>query len=116
MNETPYSREEVRAAGNAFPERGLVCQKCKTIIPQFRDLSEKDKTRILTLIRDNRKIMAIWELRAATGCSIIWGKIWVEHSGKPEPLENEILPCPYCGKPLRTSLAKQCRYCLKDWH
>lgn len=25
-------------------------------------------------------------------------------------------PCPYCGKPLRTSVAKQCRYCRKDWH
>ena len=26
------------------------------------------------------------------------------------------VPCPYCGKPLRTALAKQCRHCLMDWH
>lgn len=25
-------------------------------------------------------------------------------------------PCPYCGQPLRTSSAKQCRFCRRDWH
>lgn len=25
-------------------------------------------------------------------------------------------PCPYCGKQLRTPLAKQCRHCRRDWH
>jgi hypothetical protein len=24
--------------------------------------------------------------------------------------------CPYCGEALRTSLAKQCRFCKRDWH
>jgi hypothetical protein len=25
-------------------------------------------------------------------------------------------PCPYCGEPLRTKFAKQCRHCGMDWH
>jgi len=25
-------------------------------------------------------------------------------------------PCPYCAEPLRTSKAKQCRACGRDWH
>lgn len=25
-------------------------------------------------------------------------------------------PCPYCGQPLRTARAKQCRACGTDWH
>jgi hypothetical protein len=30
---------------------------------------------------------------------------------KPDPV-----PCPYCGEPLRTPKAKQCRFCKMDWH
>jgi hypothetical protein len=38
-----------------------------------------------------------------------------EPETEPAP-EPEAAPCPYCGGPLRTPLAKQCRHCRRDWH
>jgi hypothetical protein len=116
MDETPYSRDEVLAVGNALPERGLVCHRCSATIPQFKDLSERDERRVRQMIREDRRMMAIVELRNATGCSLPWAKLWVYHDGRPKPLEKETTPCPYCDSPLRTSLAKQCPHCLRDWH
>ena len=87
---------------------------CATI-PIFEELSEADEQRIRECIRQNRHFMAIEELRAATGCSLEWAKLWVEHDGRPKPAKAPI-PCPYCGMPLRTSLAKVCRFCSRDWH
>jgi len=50
-----------------------------------------------------------WGADAAVG--------WEEWDDAPEPQpEPEAAPCPYCGGPLRTPLAKQCRHCLRDWH
>lgn len=41
-----------------------------------------------------------------------------EHKPLPPPLFNPAKPgpCPYCGEPLRTSKARQCRFCKMDWH
>jgi hypothetical protein len=25
-------------------------------------------------------------------------------------------PCPFCGEPMRTTRAKQCRHCKRQWH
>jgi hypothetical protein len=116
MNDDPYTREEILAAGNLPPDRGLLCHRCEATVPQFKDLSDRDESRIRQAIRENRRMMAIAELRAATGCSLTWAKIWVYHDGRPKALEDETTPCPYCGLGLRTSLAKRCRHCLRDWH
>jgi len=35
---------------------------------------------------------------------------WSERARQPE------MPCPYCGQPLKSPLAKQCFQCGLDWH
>jgi hypothetical protein len=114
LSEKPYSRKEIEEFGDGFPNRGRYCPKCKTYIPVFEDLRDTEKHRIRKLILSNQKMMAIAELKTITGCSERWAKIWVNHSGRPTP-EYPGPPCPYCGKELRTSLAKQCPHCLMQW-
>jgi hypothetical protein len=115
MKRNSYSRSEVVAAGSELPTRGLLCDECGEYIPVFEDFSEEDQRRVIHCFQHDRAFMAMLELRRATGCSLEWAKLWVYHRGKPNPAK-ETKPCPYCGEPLRTSLAKQCRFCWRDWH
>jgi len=113
MADQTYTREELEKFGDGFPDKGLFCKKCKTFIPQFAELSEQDKRRIKR-ISSSQPILAMKELIFSTGCSITFAKIWLTHEGKPEVMYD--YPCPFCGEQLRTSEAKQCRHCLRDWH
>jgi len=115
MSDPPYTREELETIGNRLPERGPVCPKCGVHIPQFAELSDSDSARVRQLIANQQPALATRELRSATGCPIAWAKIWVQHGGRPDAVGTSA-PCPFCGKPLITALAKQCRYCLMDWH
>lgn len=118
MRTTPgaYTKYElIRLALGELPTRGPVCPKCGACIPQFTDLTEEDEARLRKLICENRKMMAMHELRAITLCPVSWAKIWVLHSGRPDAV-GTTTPCPYCGKPLKTALAKQCPHCNMDWH
>jgi len=111
-----YTRKELLDAGNSLPKRGRACHHCDAIIPEFTELAETDEKRVLYLIQQNRSMMAIEELQQATGCPLSWAKVWVQHRGRPRPRENGDTPCPFCGEPLRTSLAKQCPHCFRQWH
>jgi|GEM_PF-3369126 len=115
MEKNSYSRAEVLAAGNTLPDRGPLCHECGARIPVFDDIPEAAEQRVRQCIRENRHLMAMIELRYATGCSLPWAKLWVQHSAGPKPARKET-PCPYCGMALRTSLARQCRFCWRDWH
>lgn len=115
--ETPYSHDELlMQSGDQSPKRGLLCPKCGTRIPQFLDLVDHDRFRIRQLILNGQTTLATAELRAATDCPLSWAKLWVSHNGRPEWEVGATTPCPYCGKPLRTPVAKQCRHCGMDWH
>jgi len=67
------------------------------------------------LIGEGHTIAAIKRLREATGVNLGMAKQIVAQriefkTQTPRP------PCPYCGQPLRTMLAKQCLECGMDWH
>ena len=111
-----YTKDELlRLCADELPMRGERCPKCGAVIPQFADLSEKDEGRLRELMRQGRMIAAAQELRFLTRCPVSWAKIWAEHYGRPDAV-GTTAPCPYCGKPLKTALAKQCQHCNMDWH
>lgn len=74
---------------------------------------------LLALMRQGRTVEAIKRLREATNTSLMESKEWVDErllTLNPQPVRYSGKPCPFCGKPLRTNLAKQCFECGKDWH
>jgi hypothetical protein len=65
------------------------------------------------LVRRGSVIDAIKKLRLATGHALAECAKWVTKDlDYPKPAA----PCPQCGKPLKTDLAKQCSACGADWH
>ena len=67
-----YSRSEVTNLGASFPTRGRLCHQCGLRIPEFAELSKASQRRISALAAADRPMMAIQELRALTGCSLLW--------------------------------------------
>jgi hypothetical protein len=115
MTDESFSREELEALSHgARPTKGELCLKCGSYIPQFEDINKEDDDRLQRL-RETRDTRAISELIRLTGCPVSFAKIWWLHP-HGSAHEDRSTPCPFCGQPLRTSEAKQCRYCKRDWH
>lgn len=112
MNDAPYTNDELaRLPMHARCARGPLCPKCGCHIPSFAVLTAADEASLRRL----DTMSAIREVRAKTGCSVAFAKIWALHPDGPCP-RKEGPPCPYCGQPLFTSLSKQCLRCGWDWH
>jgi hypothetical protein len=111
----PYTRRELEAGCDRFPNRGPVCEHCKQHVPQFADLTHAQHMHVLELIRNNHSSKAMAELSRATACDRRWSKIWVLHHGQPQP-RFPGPPCPNCGAPLPSSNSQQCLSCSADWH
>jgi hypothetical protein len=95
---------------NLLPEADWKhCQKCKRAIPDF-ELAEPLERELKELLKQHPG-RAMTRLVQEAGCEPIVAKQWTLHH-----LPREATPCPWCGKPLRTKRAKQCRFCGKDWH
>jgi predicted amidophosphoribosyltransferase len=110
MTGGPYTREELRSVRDAMPLRGKLCPRCEQFVPEFADLTPQAETRVRELLRNQRPVMAIEEVRAVTGCPLRWAKLWVDHV-HPWPATRPGPPCPSCGQPLATAQAKMCIKC-----
>lgn len=84
-----------------------------------RNLADPElEAEVRGMIEQGQTISAIKRLREATGWGLADAKMWVdralEHGSYRKYRAGN--PCPYCGRPLRTVLAKQCFECGTDWH
>ena len=62
---TPYSREELLAAKDVrWPDRGHRCDSCGVMVPQFADLTDSDRARIIGLVAARQHTLAQAELEA----------------------------------------------------
>lgn len=98
-----------------WPSRGPLCRRCRTRIPQFRDLSPEAADRVRSLIRLGNEVGAMTELAKETECPQRWAKIWVIHNGRSKSGFGGP-PCPHCGEALASPNASQCLSCGADWH
>ena len=90
------------------------CECCQRIIPKFENLTKEREEIVRQTYRETGPISAIKKLREFTNTTLFDAKLWVDHCG--DSIYLKIFPCPYCGEPLRTKVAKQCRHCFRDWH
>lgn len=93
---------------------GKPCECCGNIIPKFENISKEDEEKVRQEFRDFGPIASIKKLREITNSGLKEAKIWVDHCG--EYIHWKSIPCLYCGEPLITVEAKQCCFCLRDWH
>ncbi|HEU4338650.1 MAG TPA: hypothetical protein VFS19_01160 [Planctomycetota bacterium] len=113
-----YFNSELKDDKHEWPSMGRLCPHCNLRLPRFLDLEPETASRARRLFKAKRIYDAIREIVEATGCSLNWAKLWVEHPDGPmlPPVQWPGPPCVYCGEPLRTKLAKQCFECGTDWH
>jgi len=89
-----------------------LCERCKTAVPEF-EFSAPFEVELRGLLKSS-PAWATARLMQETQCNLSLAKAWIIHH-VASPL-NEHPPCPHCSKPLRTSKARQCRFCSRDWH
>jgi len=75
----PYTRAELQAAVDDLPDRGQECDQCGALVPQFLDLTEVDRARILRLIVNGQGLLAQAELRACTDAPPTFARTWLLH-------------------------------------
>ena len=105
-----------RRARSSRWKRSRHCPRCNMEIPEFPELSDEQRIALRHAIDSGGAIAAIKRLREIVGCDLATANLWVFHRGIAGGGHEPLAPCPYCGQPLRSAAAKQCRFCKRDWH
>jgi hypothetical protein len=109
MHVIPYTRDELEGLpADAVPERGVYCKFCRSMIPEFADITPE----LAETVREAGWLDRMKFACNTTGCPMLWARLWA----MPLPDGHNTPPCPECGEPLMTKRAKQCLECGADWH
>lgn len=90
----------------------LVCYVSVIVEADEYNMDQKLKE----IARDQGTIAAIKCYRLMKGCKLKEAMEYIDNLKPLPPNSKSKTPCPYCGRLLRTDLAKQCFECGKDWH
>jgi hypothetical protein len=71
---------------------------------------------VMCLLREGKRVHAIKMILQVTGGKLGEAIEWINKRSAEFVQPGEFTPCPHCGKPLRTSKARQCFECGADWH
>ncbi|HVZ16805.1 MAG TPA: hypothetical protein VG897_06800 [Terriglobales bacterium] len=86
------------------------CERCQQPAPRLKKVSREN----IEKWARNSPTGALERLRQECGVRYETSKLAVHYAlFCKHPVKAT---CPHCGKTLRTDVAKQCRFCLADWH
>lgn len=103
---------EFRGLSYARPLEGIGVDGFYALIRLFH--FESDHQMALTsdtpgVVVDEMRVTHVMDSRTLT----LYNRVTLKAFGETTATGG---PCPYCGEPLRTPFAKQCRHCGTDWH
>lgn len=114
----PYTRAEFEHGVSDWPDRGEKCSRCKTIVPEFSELTEELAASIAAQSDAGDPAGAYHRMAELLGAPLRYAKIWVLHNGERALARHRDNgpPCPKCGEPLISDASRQCLTCHASWH
>lgn len=82
----------------------------------FGSGTTREQVTLFVSISDSEETTAVEDASAQCLNPASVAERFAQRFRSADPSNEGASPCPYCGRPLRTTLSKQCRFCRRDWH